>query len=345
MTSIPRNFHIFDAGDFELQGGAVLPQARIAYRTFGTLNAAKDNVVLFPTWYSSQHPSNEWLIGESKALEPARWFIIVPNLLGNGLSSSPSNTPSPHDRARFPTVTMLDNVLLQKRLLTERFGIDRLALAIGRSMGAMNCYQWACMFPEAVERLLALTGAARTSPHNYAFLAGLKAALTADAAWAGGEYTAPPLTGLKAFGRVYAGWIYSQAWYRERLYQKECDGTVEEFLTQRWDTAFVQRDANDLLSQIETWQHGDISANAHYEGAFDRALAAIKARTIVMPSRTDLYFPQEDSANEVSQMANAELRIIPSDYGHRAAGPNSPASDIAFLEQAVRDLLSWHPAR
>ena len=83
---------IFEVGDFRLQKGGVLKKARLAYKTWGTLSPAKDNAILFPTWFSSTHRNNSWLIGEGRALDPRRWFIVSPNLLGNGLSSSPSNT-------------------------------------------------------------------------------------------------------------------------------------------------------------------------------------------------------------------------------------------------------------
>src|SRR6185437_1164832 len=157
---------IFDLGDVTLQDG-VLPSARLVYKTHGTLNAAKSNVILFPTWYGGQHPDVEWVIGPDFALDPRRYFIIAVNIVGNGLSSSPSNQPLPFDRIRFPRVTILDNVLMQRRLLQERFGIDRLLLVVGRSMGAQIAYQWASYFPEMVERVLPLCGSARTAPHNY----------------------------------------------------------------------------------------------------------------------------------------------------------------------------------
>lgn len=339
MQNASADYELFSAGDIELQSNARLPDAHLAYRTFGSLNAEKSNVVLFPTWYSSQHPSNYWLIGEDKALDPARWFIVVVNMLANGLSSSPSNTPTPNDRTRFPTVTILDNVTLQRRLLRERFGIERLALVVGRSMGALQAYQWASYFPDEVDRIFALCGAARVSRHNYIFLAGLKAALTADSGWKDGEYDAPPEKGLKAFGRCYAGWIYSQDWYRQEIDRGQCDEGLELFLEKMWDGAFLQRDANNLLSQLHTWQHANIASNAIFSGDFDRALGAIQARAIVMPSLTDMYFTPKDSAYEVSRMRNAELRVIPSAWGHRAGGPNSDPVDIKFVQDGIRDLL------
>jgi hypothetical protein len=89
--------------DFTLSGGATLRSARLAYKTYGTLSDNRDNAIVYPTWYSGRHWENEWLIGDGMALDPARYFIIVPNMLGNGLSSSPSNTPPPYDGRASPT--------------------------------------------------------------------------------------------------------------------------------------------------------------------------------------------------------------------------------------------------
>src|SRR5690242_12332485 len=107
---------IFDLGDYLLQSGETLPQARLAYTTHGALDAARSNAIVFPTHYGGRHTDNEWLIGPGKPLDTERYFVIVPNMLGNGESSSPSNTPPPYDRGRFPHVTIYDNVAAQHRL-------------------------------------------------------------------------------------------------------------------------------------------------------------------------------------------------------------------------------------
>jgi homoserine O-acetyltransferase len=334
---------VFEAHDVRLQSGVVLPTARLSYRTYGTLSPARDNAVLFPTWFSSTHRQNEWLIGAKRPLDPSRYFIICVDLLGNGLSSSPSNTPPPFDRSRFPRVSLLDNVCLQHRLVTEMWRIERLALVLGRSMGAQIAFQWASFYPAMVARVLPFSGSARTTPHNYVFLEGVKAALLADHSFRGGDYTTPPVAGLRAVGRIYAGWALSQAFYREHLYRAEGAASVDEYLAVRWDENFARRDANDLLCQIATWRHADISANEVYAGDWPRALRAIRARAIVMPCRTDLYFPPEDSAAAVAHMPNAELRVIESVWGHRAAAPGSDPTDITFLDAAIRDLLAAEP--
>jgi len=331
------DYAVFELGNVAPQCGITLPAAKLAYKTYGKLSDAHDNVVVMPTFYGAQHIDTEAIMGGGRALDPARYFIVVPNIFGNGLSSSPSNTPPPFDRAAFPNITLYDNVVCQHRLLTEQLGIERIKLAVGFSMGAQQAFQWGALYPEMVQAISPLCGSARTSPHNYLFLEGVKAALLADAAFADGWYETPPVKGLRAFSRVYAGWALSQDFFREREYRKMGLASVED--TVRFlEGYFRRRDANDLLAMLWTWQHADISANEQYEGDFSAALKAIRARAIVMPCTTDLYFRVRDNELEVERMPNAQLRPIPSIWGHAAAlGVNS--IDNEFIDTALNELL------
>ena len=333
------DYEIFDLGNLRLQSGATLRGAKLAYQTYGRLNAAKDNAVVFPTFFGGQHYQNAAIIGPGRALDPDRYFIIVPNMMGNGLSSSPSNTPMPYDRARFPRVSLYDNVTSQHRLVTELFGIERIALVVGWSMGAQQTYQWGSLYPQMVERIAPICGSARTSKHNFVFLEGVKAALTADDAWANGWYEKPPYKGLRAMGRVYAGWGVSQAFYREEVYLDLGYSSLEDYLVAFWEGRRLGADANDLLAMIWTWQNADISANEKYNGDLAQALRGITARAVVMPGRTDLYFPPEDNEAEVAIMPKAELRPIESIWGHLAGGPGFNPPDAAFVDAALRELL------
>jgi homoserine O-acetyltransferase len=320
-----------------LKSGATLWQARLAYKTYGTLNAARDNVVLIPTFYAGHHIDVELMMAAGRAIDPAKHFIVVPNMLGNGLSSSPSNTPPPLDRAAFPRVTVYDNVVCQHRLVTEHLGITRIRLVAGFSMGAQQAFQWGALYSDMVAAIAPICGTARTSPHNFVFLEGVKAALTADAAFNGGWYETPPVKGLIAFARVYAGWVYSQDFYRDREYTKMGLASIEDVL--RFSEArYRSRDANDLLAMLWTWQHADISANPRFKGDLTAALKAITSRAIVMPSATDLYFRVRDNELEVRQMPNAELRPIPSTWGH-AAGRGTNPPDNQFIDAALNELL------
>ena len=234
--------------------------------------------------------------------------------------------------------------MLQRRLLTEIFGIQRLVLALGWSMGAQQAYHWAALFPDDVERLAPIAGSARISPHNYVFLEGAKAALLADPAFQDGFYREPPLRGLRAMARVWAGWALSQSFYREHIYRQLGYRSVDDFLVGFWENLFVKRDANNMLAQIWAWQQCDLAANATFGGDFVAALQSIRARSIVMPGETDLYFPVADSAFEVRHMQAAELRPIPSVWGHYAGGALNPV-DVAFVDQALKDLLAAPPPR
>jgi homoserine O-acetyltransferase len=333
------DYEIFELGDVKLQSGATLRNAKLAYKTYGTLNADKSNVIVYPTWYSGQHYDNEWLIGEGMALDPQKYFIIIPNMFGNGLSSSPSNTPQPYDKVRFPNITFYDNVAVQQRLVTEKFGIEKVALVIGWSMGAGQTYQWAVSFPDMVERIFPFCGSARTSLHNIVFLEGVKFAIQTDAAWQGGWYSEQPTKGLRAVGRVYAGWGLSQAFYREKLYIEMGYSSLEDFLVAFWEGFFLRKDANNLLTMLWTWQNGNIGNTPGFDGDFEKALASIKAKAIVMPGQTDLYFPPEDNEYEVKHMSNAEFRAIPSIWGHFAGG-GIHSVDTAFIDESVKELLA-----
>jgi homoserine acetyltransferase len=170
-----------------------LRDCKLAYKTFGKMNPARDNIIVYPTWYSGQHYDNEWLIGPGMALDPDKYFIIIPNMIGNGLSSSPSNMPAPYNGARFPRVTACDNVRLQHRLVTEKFFVKRLALVTGWSMGAWQTFHWGALYPDMVERIAPFCGSAKCSRHNFVFLEGVKAALTCDVAYNGaGTRNSPP---------------------------------------------------------------------------------------------------------------------------------------------------------
>jgi homoserine O-acetyltransferase len=314
---------VFELGDVVLQSGLTLWQAKLAFKTYGKLAAAGDNAVVMPTFYGSQHADSEAMIGAGRALDPERYFIVVPNIFGNGLSSSPSNTPPPLDRAAFPHVTLYDNVLCQHRLIAQHLGIQQVKLVVGFSMGAQQAFHWGALYSDIVQAIAPICGSARTSPHNYLFLDGVKAALQADAAFADGWYQSPPVRGLRAFSRVYAGWAFSQDFFREQEYRKMGLASLEDV----------------VLLMLWTWQHADISANPIYEGDLPAALRAIRARALVMPCETDLYFRVRDNQIEVEQMPNAELRPIPSIWGH-AAGRGANPTDNAFIDAALRELLA-----
>ncbi|QLG12960.1 alpha/beta fold hydrolase (plasmid) [Deinococcus sp. D7000] len=337
MTPWPVREGVFELGDWPTERGGVIRSARLAWQTHGTLNAARDNVIVYPTSYTATHDGQSWAIGPDSILDPERYFIVIPDMFSNGLSSGAANTPD------YPAVvTLRDNVRAQERLLREVFGVTHLAAAYGFSMGAMQAYHWAALFPERVQRAFVVCGSARTAPHNRVFLSGLLRTLEAAPEYIGnGQFSAVPHGTLRAFGHIYAGWGLSQDFYRQDLFRTVLGAPdLETYLQTDWEASFAARDAANLYAQALTWFHGDISANALYGGDLEAALGAIQARVLLLPGETDLYFRVADNAAELAHLKHGELNPIPSVWGHRAGSPAGLPQELAFLKGVVRGALA-----
>jgi homoserine O-acetyltransferase len=339
MTNAQTDAQTYKMADFELQSGLILPCAQLVYKTYGELNAAKNNVVLLPTFYTGSHQRNEGFFGENRTINSEKYYIISVNLFGNGISSSPSNTPAPFNSGNFPAITLFDNVRAQHKLLTELLGVTEIALVAGWSMAGCQAFQWAAQYPDMVKAILPFCASAKTSEHNIVFLEGVKAALQADAIYDDGNYQVPPAKGLKAFGRIYAGWAFSQTLYRKKMYRLKGFDSAEALL-QDWEQDHLDWDANDLLCKLKTWQQSDISRQPAYEGDFETALKAIKAKTIIIVCDDDMYFRVEDNEIEAVQINNAELHVYSSPWGHCVASPGNDPKFEEFLDQSISKLLS-----
>jgi len=330
--------HEFVIQNFRGETGVTLPQARVVYGTYGHLNAAGDNALLLPSHYMANLHGYEWLIGTDRALDPSKLFLVATELFGNGRSSSPSNTPEPFHGPRFPVMTIRDNVEVVHRLLTEELKITHLRAIVGFSMGAQQAFQWAVSYPTFADRIVATSGTAKTYPHGIVRLEGQIAALTADAAFKGGDYTAPPAKGLEAFGTVWAAWLYSQEWWRRELWRGTMPaGTTFEQALDRYRTRF-KADANDYILQARTWERHDVGTTPGFGGDVERALHSIKVPLLYMPSETDLYFPLGDARYEAAFIPGVSLMPIPSLWGHTAGAASNPA-DAKFLNENIGRFL------
>ena len=333
--------HTFVIEKFRTESGVTLPQARVVYGTYGRLNAARDNAILLPSHYMADHHGYEWLIGPGKALDTAKVFLVATELFGNGHSSSPSNTPEPFHGPRFPVTTIRDNVAAVHQLLTQDLKITHLRAIIGFSMGAQQAFQWAVSYPTFADRLVATSGTAKTYPHGVVRLEGQIAALTADAAFKDGDYTAPPTKGIEAFATVWTAWLYSQEWWRRELWKADAKpGTTFEQVLNEYRTNFIPGgDANDLILQMRTWEHHNVGATLGFGGDVEKALRSIKVPILYMPSETDLYFPLTDARYEAAFIPGVELKPIPSLWGHTAGAAPNPV-DAKFLNDNISRFLA-----
>jgi homoserine O-acetyltransferase/O-succinyltransferase len=331
--------HEFTIAEFRTESGVMLPQARVVYGTYGHLNADRSNAVLLPSHYMANFHGYEWLIGPGKALDPAELFLVTTELFGNGSSSSPSNTPEPLHGPRFPVTTIRDNVEAVHQLLTQALGITHVRAVVGFSMGAQQAFQWAVSYPDYMDRVVATSGTAKTYPHGIVRLEGQIAALTADPAFQNGDYTAPPRKGLEAFGMVWAGWLYSQEWWRRELWRAGAPaGTTFEQVSNRFRTRF-SADANDYILQARTWERHNVGKTPGFGGDVERALRSIKVPVLYMPSESDLYFPVGDARYEAPFIAKCTLLPIPSLWGHTAGAASNPA-DAKFLNDNIGRFLA-----
>jgi len=334
--------HQFVIDNFKTESGVVLPKAIVVYGTYGHLNAARDNAILLPSHYMATHRGYEWLIGPGRALDTAAMFLVATELFGNGHSSSPSNTPEPYHGPRFPVTTIRDNVEAVHRLLVDDLKITHLRAIIGFSMGAEQAFQWGVSYPDFADRIVATSGTAKTYGHGIVRLEGQIAALTADPTFNNGDYTTRPKKGMEAFGMVWAGWLYSQEWWRRELWKTTTQpaGTTFEQYVNTFRTNFLSgADANDVILQARTWERHDVGATPGFNGDVERALRSIKVPLLYMPSETDLYFPLTDARYEEQFIPKVQFTPIPSLWGHPAGAGASPA-DRDFLNATIGKFLA-----
>jgi homoserine O-acetyltransferase/O-succinyltransferase len=308
-------YELFDLGDFELDCGRILPGAQLAYETHGALNERRDNAILFPVMFSGASKHMEHLIGRGMALDPEKYFIVVPNQLGNGLSSSPHNTAAPLDGPRFPKLSIYDDVRAQKKLLSERFDVQELQLVLGWSMGAQQTYAWAMNHPEMVKRAAPIAGTARTTPHDALFVEVFCEALRSDPAWQQGDYAkaSDVSTGLKRLAHIFALMGLSSEFYRQRLWERLGFDSREAFLTGFWKAWFAPMDPNNLLCMADKWLRGEMGP---VTSDISKALTQIQAKTFVMTFEEDMFIKPEDCAAEQELIPGSELKRIPTLCGH-----------------------------
>ena len=340
QSTVPDGRNEYTIDNFKTESGVTLPKARVVYGMYGRLNASRDNAILLPSHYMATFHGYEWLIGPGKALDTTQYCLVATELFGNGRSSSPSNTPAPHHGPQFPVMTIRDNVKAVHQLLTESLKVSHLRAIIGFSMGAQQAFQWAVSYPTFADRVVATAGTAKNYPHGVVRLEGQIAALTTDAAFMDGNYTTPPKKGLEAFAVVWTGWLFSQEWWRRELWRERAKpGTTFEQVLTNYRTHFIDgADANDLILQMHTWEHHDVSTTPGQAGNIEQTLRTIQVPILYMPSQTDLYFPIGDATYEATFIPKVSLVPIPSLWGHTAGAASNPA-DGKFLNEQISNFL------
>lgn len=333
-------YDIFSIGDLQLEEGDTIKDCRLAVATHGNLNANRDNVVLIPTWYSGTSKiMGDVYVGPERALNPAKYFIIIVNQIGSGLSTSPHNTAGPKGMGNFPKVRIGDDVRAQHRLLTEVFKIEKLALVVGGSMGAQQTYEWAVRYPDMVQRAAPIAGTAQNTLHDSLFADTLVEAITSDPAFNGGAYASSEdvKQGLARHARIWGVMGWSTEFYTQKRHEQLGFNSLDDFMANFMVEYFWPMDPNDLLAMAWKWQRGDVARNTG--GDLAAALRRIKAKTFVMPIDHDMFFPPIDCERECCLIADAQFRPIKSIDGHLALFGADPGF-IKQVDQHLSELLN-----
>jgi len=305
-----------DLGDFALASGFTLPGARLAYQTAGTLDEARDNAILLPHMYSGTAGFMQAFIGEDRPLDPTKYFFILPAQLGDGFSSSPSNTPAPFNGGAFPAVAISDDVRAQHRLVTEHFGIERLVMVSGWSMGGQQTLEWAVRYPDLLARAVPFAATSTNPDHCTVFCDLHMDALRSDPAYDGGFYAASTdvHVGLRRHAQAFALMGATSHMYRGEVWRElgfsSRDGFVQGFL----QAYFAPMDPGNLLAQAAKWKSSDVSTG--HGGDVTAALGSITAKVTDVAFTGDLFFPPEDVRADAERIPGATFEEIGSVWGH-----------------------------
>ncbi len=324
---------------FNFQSGKSIPSVSVAYETYGTLNESGPNAILIchaltgdshASSYNNPEGREGWwdgLIGQSKAFDPEKYFIVCSNFLGGcyGTSGPASINPSTNKtyRNNFPQMTVRDMVNVQYKLI-QHLGIKKIKTIAGGSLGGMQALEWALMFPDFVDSIIPMA----TSAQHSAWAIGLneiqRKAIIDDPAYNYGNYSSQPIKGLST-ARMLAMMSYrsdlnfAQKFGRnakeESMNSDKPYFEVESYLNYQGQKLVKRFDANSYIYISRAMDLHDVSKD---RGSLKEVLGKIKSKTLCVGIDTDLLYPVHEQKNIAALIPNSEYFEIKSPYGHDA---------------------------
>ena len=313
-------------GNLNLSSGDTLLDAKVGYRTAGTLNEDKSNVIIFLTWFTgtTEDLFSSGQIGSGKMADTDRYFVIAIDALGNGVSSSPSNSPMQPDK-QFPRISMADMVNSQHVLLTRHLGIDHAVAVIGISMGGMQTYHWMGQFPGFMDKAIPIIGTPKATSYDLLQWQTQEQAIIGmqDAGVENSEIT------------EFLNWLglmtlWTPGYFVENVSVENLPQFVEDF-----GQGHEKRDANDYLTQLRAMIDVDVYMNdtvskVSYQ---DR----VRAEVLVINSASD-HTVNPNPGKTLSESIGAKYVEIDSICGHMGT-----ACESDRVNQAVRAFLGSSP--
>ncbi len=292
---------IASLGDFRLENGETIRDCRIGYRTAGVLNADRSNVVVVLTWFGGNSAGLASSIGPGKLFDTNHWFVVTIDALGNGVSSSPSNSTTRPD-ARFPKFTMRDMVRTQHALLTRELKLPQVHGVAGLSMGGTQALQWAFSYPRYMKKVVSITGTPRQMSHD---LILWKTQLELLESFSGSKaHLREVMEGVAGINMLE---LWTPSWMAKNVKPAEVD---ERMATHR--ASLADRNAFDYMSQLRAMIGHDV-------GPFDEAAKALRAELLMIVALQD-EMVNPGPSRELARATGARIATLSSDCGHLAPG-------------------------
>jgi homoserine O-acetyltransferase len=309
-------------GDFRLESGEVIRDCRIGYRTFGKLNAAMSNAILFPTWAGGTSEQARSNFGHGKLVDTDKYFVIVVDALSNGVSSSPSNSEL-QSRMSFPKFTFRDLVNTQHELLTRVLHLNHVKAVMGISMGGMRTFQWLLSYPDFMDKAIPIVGSPQLAPYDLLLWRTQIDTIMNDAGWNGGNYSKNPARAAEfEFGSLL---LTTPDNYNKTKTRRQ---TVEELGKANTTGG---SDANDKIRQAQAMMALDVTAG--FNGSMESAAAAVKAKVLIVVAKFD-HVVTPGPALRFARLLRSPVVELGGDCGHLA-----PSCEFQKVNDALAEFL------
>jgi len=294
-------------GNFSLESGEIIKDCRIGYRTFGKLNQDKSNIILYPSWYGGTSEHLGKLIGPGQLVDSSRFYVIAVDALGNGVSSSPSNSKRQRGD-KFPVFTIRDMVRTQYELLTKKLGIDHIYGVIGGSMGSFQTFEWLVMYPNFMDKAVAYVCTPQFTSYDLLLLSFELELIEA------GQSAKMPEKTIQRLGNIGAELFARTPAYRVKHTSRS---EFDEFMEKYDKEASVVYTSDDKASQLRAMKSQDVFA--HFDGSMEKAAEAIRADVLMIVSETD-HMVNPQPAIDFARVLECDLVVLENNCGHLALG-------------------------
>jgi homoserine O-acetyltransferase/O-succinyltransferase len=308
-----------ELGDLKLRSGAVIHDFRLGYRTVGQLNAAKSNAILWPTWLGGTTQELLQFVGLDKVVDSTKYFVLLVDAIGNGVSTSPSNSKT-QARLTFPEFTIRDMVESEHRLATEVLQLTHLHAVMGVSMGGMQTFEWVVAYPDFMDVAVPMAGSPQSTSYDKLLWTAEMDALRLDPEWKDGQGTMPMTASFAVYNEIGNMNVTSPAYRVAKTSPQDFPQFIEQT---RKELTIDAAAACDAIRQRQAINALDIPGE--FGDTMEQAAKSVRAKLLVVISPED-HMVNPTPAVAFAGMMGAPVLTLDSPCGHSSlecisAGP------------------------